>query len=166
MRSTETLFRTDGRVPVRRRRGRGAVVCGAARPSDVSTRKHLGFGVLCLLTASGMGPRLEAPRAEPPSAGGGSLPLDHPPRNKEGRPPCFPDPVFGRRDQDSRRESHGGPEAISRKNGGLLQAAEGEGGKAVRRPNHGECGPSWGRGLCGTCPTGTCVPTPARQVGV
>lgn len=49
---------------------------------------------------------------------------------------CFPDPIPGRRHPDPWGEGDRGPEAIPREDGGLLQAAQGQGGEAVRRPRH------------------------------
>lgn len=52
---------------------------------------------------------------------------------------CFADPIPGWRHPDPRGEGDRGPEAVPWEDGGVLQAAEGQGGKAVRRPRHREC---------------------------
>lgn len=56
---------------------------------------------------------------------------------------CFPDPIPGRRHPDPWGEGDGGPEAIPREDGGVFQAAEGQGGKAVRSPCHRKFPPNF-----------------------
>lgn len=49
---------------------------------------------------------------------------------------CLPDPIPGRGHPDPWGEGDRGAEAVPREDGGVLQAAEGQGGEAVRGSRH------------------------------